>query len=544
MKNLVGAAVGSCVHVAGVFKFIQMAEEEGYETTYMGGAVPLKELINAIKEIQPHMVSIGYRLSKESAEKILKELELNLREENLLDNIIYVFGGTIETAEVARKFSFISKIFDGSEEPEESILFLRNSHSIDKNNVNIPQQLRERINYKNPYPLFRHHIGLGTLEETEKAIMELAESNLLDIISLAPDQNCQQFFFNQQNMDRKQDGAGGAPIRKKEDLIRMYGATRRGNYPLLRCYSGTEGLLEFSKILKETINNAWAAIPLTWYSELDRRSNRKLEDAIRENQLAIKWNAENGIPVEINESHQWALRFAHDALEVALAYITAYNAKELKVKDFIMQFMLCTPPTISPKMDIAKMLAKIELLSELESDEFNIIRMIRTGLLSYPADMDAAKAQLASSIFYGSYLKPHIIHVVAYCEAVQRATPKEIIESVKIAKRSYMMAQQGIPDFASDKEVHNRKEQLKEEAMDIINSIIKIGEAYEKPLMEPKVISEAVKLGILDAPCLKGFGDCKGEVKVKIHNGAHVIVDGEGNIINEKKRIEEIFKRI
>lgn len=544
MKKLITAAIGSCVHVAGVFKFTQMAEQEGYNTTYMGAAVPLERLIDAIKEIQPNIVSIGYRLSKESTEKLLTDFENMLIENNLLDGITYSFGGTIETAQIARKFNFIKKVFDGSEEPEESILFLRNHSSFDNSKGIPPQKLRDRIKYKNPYPLFRHHIGLGTLEETEEGIRTLAESNLLDIISLAPDQNCQQYFFEQEKMDQRQSGAGGAPIRTREDLIRMYEATRSGNYPLLRCYSGTQGLLQFSKILKETINNAWAAIPLTWYSELDRRSNRKLENAIRENQASIKWNAENGIPVEINESHQWALRFAHDALEVAMAYIVAYNAKELGVKDFIMQYMLCNPPTISPKMDIAKMMAKVELLQELESEEFNIIRMIRPGLLSYPADMDAAKGQLANSIFYGSYLKPHIIHVVSYCEAVDRATPKEIIESVKIAKRSYLNAQQGIPDFMADKSVYDRKEVLKEEAMEIVNSIIKIGQGYEKPLMEPKVISDAVKVGIIDAPCLKGFGDCRGEVKVKIKDGYHVLVDENDKILTEKERIRKLINNV
>jgi len=115
-------------------------------------------------------------------------------------------------------------------------------------------------------------------------------------------------------MDPKQDGAGGVPIRSREDFERLYEVSRCGNYPLVRCYSGTRELLKFSRVLKETINNAWAAIPLMWYSDLDRRSERPLLDAIRENMEAIRWNAENGVPVEVTDSHQWALRLAHDAV--------------------------------------------------------------------------------------------------------------------------------------------------------------------------------------------------------------------------------------
>lgn len=544
MKKIIGASIGSCVHVAGLFSFLQIAKDEGYHVDYMGGAVPLEKLVEAIIEVQPNIVSIGYRLSSDALENLLISLENSLKESNIPSDIIFSFGGTAETAEVARKFKFITKVFDGTEEPEESVMFLRSAKMNGNGKIEYPQTLRERIEYKKPYPLIRHHIGLSTLEETEEQIKILSESGLLDIISLAPDQNCQQYYFEQGKMDHRQDGAGGAPIRSVDDLKRMYNATRMGNFPILRCYSGTENLLEFSKILKENINNGWAAIPLTWYSDLDRRSERSLIDAIKENQEAIKWNAENGVPVEINESHQWALRFCHDAVEVAMAYIVTYNAKKLGVKDYILQFMLSTPSLVSPKMDIAKMLAKIDLVKDLESDEFRIIRMLRPGLLSYPADEDAAKGQLASAIFYGAYLKPDIIHVVSYCEALYRATAKEIIESIKIAKRSLLVAQRGLPDFESDPEVRTRKETLKNEAMEIINAIIKIGQGAEDPLTDPEVLNNAVKYGILDAPCLKGFSVAKGDVETSMQNGAYVAMDEFGKILSEKERIDKIFKEL
>jgi hypothetical protein len=73
----------------------------------------------------------------------------------------------------------------------------------------------------------------------------MADSQLLDVISIAPDQNCQQFFFEPEKMDPKQDGAGGAPIRTREDFVRLYEASRRGNYPLVRCYAGTRHMWSF-----------------------------------------------------------------------------------------------------------------------------------------------------------------------------------------------------------------------------------------------------------------------------------------------------------
>ena len=38
-KLIVGAAIGDCVHVAGVVNFLNLAEELGYETICLGPAV-------------------------------------------------------------------------------------------------------------------------------------------------------------------------------------------------------------------------------------------------------------------------------------------------------------------------------------------------------------------------------------------------------------------------------------------------------------------------------------------------------------------------
>lgn len=540
MRRILGASIGSCIHVAGLLNFLDLAQNLGFETIYLGGAISIKELIGAILETNPEIVAISYRLGKDPLRNLLLELERELKNKNLLENRIFIFGGTKETGDTAREFSFIYKVFDGTEEIEDVIDFLKNIQGeiiYKEKKKEYPQNLKERILWKKPLPLFRHHIGLPSLEQTIKEIERLAESMLLDIISIAPDQNTQSYFFEPDKIDPQQDGAGGVPLRRKEDFIRLYEASRRGNFPLLRCYSGTRNLIEFSKLLKETINNAWAAIPLTWYSQLDRRSDRELISAIKENMEAIRWNAENNIPVEINESHQWELRNAHDSIGVATFYISALVAKKLGVKEYIAQIMLNTPPNISPKMDIAKALAKIELLESLRDEKFNLYRMIRTGLLSFPADPYSAMGQLVSSMFYGSYLKPEIIHGVSYCEALYPATSKEIIESIKMVKRAYILSSWGTPDFSSDPEVQERKEELKEEALLILSAIKGLSKS-EEDFLSPENIYNAIKCGILDAPGLKGFSIARGDVKTQVINGANYCVDSRGRIIKEKERIE------
>jgi len=536
---MIVASIGNCVHAAGIYNFSVLARKEGYHVEYLGSAVSLQALLGGIIEFQPHVVALSYRLSYEGAEYLLKELEGIILEQGL-EEMVFIFGGTLETAKAARKFSFIKKVFDGSEDVSESVIYLRSMDQEEGEAAMPPQTLGERIAWKKPFPIIRHHIGLETLADTEKHIEILAESGLLDVISLAPDQNAQEHYFQQGQMAKGEDGAGGVPIRSEEDLRRMYAATRRGNYPLMRCYSGTRDLYPFSKILKDTVNNAWAAIPLTWYSQLDRRSDRELLLAIKENMEAIAYNAEMGVPVEMNESHQWALRYCSDVIEVAVSYITAKVAKSLGVKEMVMQYMLANPPSISPLMDLAKMQAKIDFMGQLEDESFKIYRMVRTGLLAYPADMDAAKGLISSTMFYGSFLKPDIVHVVSYSEAVRRATSKEILESVKMVKKSMDIAGKGLlENLKEEPRFKKRLETLKEEVGILLEEIATLKEV-EDPLVDPEVIYLAIKEGLLDAPGLLGFSVAQGNFRTEIHEGYHVTMDEDGTILDERSRIARV----
>ena len=536
---MIVASIGNCVHAAGIYNFSVLARKEGYQVEYMGSAVPIKELVGGIIEFKPHVVALSYRLSEEGAFYLLKELEGIISEQGFED-MIFIFGGTVETAKAARKFPYIRKVFDGSEDISESVIYLRNMEKEHAEEEIPPQTLGERIAWKKPFPIIRHHIGLETLEDTYEHIKILAENKLLDVISLAPDQNAQEHYFQQDQMPKGEDGAGGVPIRNEEHLRWMYEATRRGNFPMMRCYSGTRDLYPFSKILKDTVNNAWAAIPLTWYSQLDRRSDRELLRAIRENMEAIAYNAELGVPVEMNESHQWALRYCSDVIEVAISVITAKVAKHLGVKEMVMQYMLANPPSISPLMDLAKMQAKIDLMGEEEDENFKIYRMVRTGLLAYPADMDQAKGLISSTMFYGTFLKPDIVHVVSYSEAVKRATSVEILESIRMVKKSMEIADKGLlENIHEDKRFKNRLEFLKKEVRYLLGEISKLKDV-EDPLVDPEVIYLAIREGLLDAPGLKGFSVAKGNFRTEIHEGYHVTVDDDGKILEEEERIRRV----
>jgi hypothetical protein len=541
MKKIVGACIGSCIHVAGILNFLSLARSHGYDTEFLGSALGIDKLKEELKKSDPDIVAVSYRLSPESALPLFKELKEKIEKKITGDKIEFILGCTKPVAEVAKKIGIFKIIFTGEENQQKIESYL------DKRKVKVegkvpPQDLLERIKYREPFPIIRHHFGRPTLKETLEGIKKISLSKVLDVISIGPDQNTQEYFFHPEKMDTSQNGAGGVPLRSERDFKSLYLATRRGNYPLLRCYSGTNDIKKMAEILLRTIKNAWCAVPLCWYNELDNRSNRELKQAITENQQVMKWHAERDIPVEVNESHHWSLRYSPDSVAVAAAYLAAYNAKMLGVKVYISQYMFNTPAETSFTMDLAKMMAKVELIESLHDDSFETLRQTRTGLYSYPTDFDKGKGQLASSTLLQMQLSPHIMHVVAYCEADHAARPEDIIKSVKITGKVIENCLYGCPDMKLDWKVRERKEELVKDAKLIIEKIKNLDKdnKYSDPLISPEVISKAIKKGILDAPHLCGVKAAKGTIRTMFLEGKNLAVDENYRAISEKERLGKI----
>jgi hypothetical protein len=235
------------------------------------------------------------------------------------------------------------------------------------------------------------------------------------------------------------------------------------------------------------------------------------------------------------------MRDAADVVFVASAYLSAYNARAFGVKEYIAQLMFNSPPGHSDAMDLAKMLAVIELDAELENDGFRVWRQTRTGLLSYPLDLPAARAHLATSIYLQMALRPHIIHVVGHTEADHAATAFDVIEACGMARRAIENALRGMPDLTADPAVQARKEQLKSETRLTLRAIAGLaGPGVADPLTDSNTLARAVALGILDAPHLRGSAFARGQVSTRILNGACWAVDSAGQPLSEAARLGEL----
>ncbi len=544
--KILGGSLGECVHVAGVLSFLRMAEEHGYQTEFTGPATSIAEYIAAAQEVAPDILAVSYRLTPENAAVLLRDFKQACEEAGLQDKR-FVFGGTPPVAEEARKVDLFEAVFGGEEPLEAVIAYLKGMPWEEMRAEDYPAETLERIQWKAPFPIIRHHFGLpaDSIEPTIAGIHQIAEAGVLDVVSLGPDQDAQENFFHPERQDPKRKGAGGVPFRTKEDLRQLYEATRGGNYPLLRSYSGTADLLRYAEVLYSTIRNAWCATSLFWFNVMDGRGPLSLRDSIRDHMALMRWHGDRNVPVEGNEPYHWGLRDAHDAVICADSYIYAHVAKKMGVRDYITTYMFETPPHLSNKMDLAKALAQVELAESFVDDSFHIICQTRTGLMSYPVDPDYARGQLGASVYLQMALRPAIVHVVGYVEAHHAATPGDVIESCKMARKVIQNCLYGMPDLTADPEVQRRKDELVEEAMVIVEAIRELGAGnVEDPLSDPDILAQAVEIGLLDAPQLKGNPYACGQVRTRIVNGANYAVDERGKVLTEQERVARVFARV
>jgi hypothetical protein len=447
-------------------------------------------------------------------------------------------------AALAKETGLFDQVFDGSEPVADIRSYLKGT-LLTSGTASYAHDLMGRISQHYPYPVIRHHFGRPTMEETVEGIREIALSGVLDIISIGPDQNAQEHFFRPDEMDPAQTGAGGVPLRSSEDMTALYEASRCGNFPLMRCYAGTRDLMKWAEMSVKTIHNAWAAIPLCWYSVLDGRSNRSLVEAVTENRLVMEWYARQNIPVEVNESHQWSLRDAHDSLAVAMAFLAAYNAKKMGVRNYIAQFMFNTPPGTHPSMDLAKMLAKLELISGLEDENFTVFKEVRAGIAHFSPIPFIAKGQLAASALISLAMKPHILHVVGHSEGDHVTFPGELIESCQIVHGVLRNSIEGLPDMTLDPNVTTRKLHLVNEARVLLRSLSMLNKTCIDPMADPGVIAQAIREGFFDTPHFIGNPNLRGDIITGLVNGAWDAIDpSTGAILGEETRLTPILKRI
>jgi len=323
MKTIVAGGLGECVHVAGITNFLRLAENAGWRTVFLGPAVQIETFLEAVRREKADLVGVSYRLTPETGERLLGEFA-EAADELHTQGVRFVFGGTPPVVKKAQSLQFFEQVFDGTESPDFTLSFLMGGSTREPAVENFPQTTIERIKWKAPYPLIRHHFGLPTLKDTLEGISLIAESGYIDVISLGTDQDAQENFFHPERQNPRRRGAGGVPVRSPQDFREIKEVSQKGNYPLMRTYSGTDDFLRLAEMYVETIDIAWAAIPLYWFNRMDGRGPWDLEGSVREHQKLMSWYGQRKIPVEVN-AHLSTSIYLQMTLHPHIVHVVGYT---------------------------------------------------------------------------------------------------------------------------------------------------------------------------------------------------------------------------
>ncbi|MGB9521400.1 MAG: cobalamin B12-binding domain-containing protein, partial [Anaerolineales bacterium] len=123
-KTVVAGALGECVHVAGVIKFLRIAEAAGWRTIFLGPAVPIERILQVAKEEKAELVGVSYRLTPQTGERLLGQFA-EAADELHSQGVRFVFGGTPPIAEKAQQMGFFEKVFIGGEAEEEVLAYIK-----------------------------------------------------------------------------------------------------------------------------------------------------------------------------------------------------------------------------------------------------------------------------------------------------------------------------------------------------------------------------------------------------------------------------------
>lgn len=410
--------------------------------------------------------------------------------------------------------------------------------------------------HESEFPVLRSHFGIPAPDiiPTVEGIKELAEARVLDELSLGSSDLSQRYFGHPEMFDRLKND-GGVPYKTFQDLVTIYQASRRGNYPGVKPYCHVVDLVNFVHQCLDAgmLKGVHQAVPLFWFNELDGRGPAEVRPNIREHFAAVRELAKCDIPVEMNDPNQWSSRWAHDTIIVTSYALVSAVMTMCGVENMVLQMQFNKPKETGDYADLAKMQAGMEMARRISMGRTNpapIFRETRTGIESLSADMTRAKWQLARSTFLQMCMDPHIIHIVSYCEANYAARPADIIDSSRLIRRAVRIFREHKPDIMNEVDVpivRERREYLIKESSYLVNEIAKLHPRFEPCPIEriapfvgdEDVIASAIERKLMSAPGIinkKYKGDF---ITRPMRYGMINVVDDYSNprVITERERI-------
>ena len=562
----VASTLASDPHTEGLNNAGRIASMAGITTILLEPSNKLDALCEAIKKYSPRFIGLSYRLSPEVA-CVQLEIALNyFASTGLLkpsDDVKISFAGLPETIKMLHEKTNLLPFRISLCEPypdvmdraietldffeirqDRSAIIERIRNEICPRGIGLLDQLADEVIahdvYKNEpplpvpsveatksfvarigeseMPLLRSHFGIPgeTIEPTVEGVRRLAEARVVDEISLGSSDLSQRYYGHPEKFDgRKNDG--GVPYKTKEDLRRLFLASRCGNYPAVKPYCHVVNIVPFIHDCIEVgmLVGGHQAIPLFWFNELDGRGPHSVRESVYEHFSAVKELASLGIPVEMNDPNQWSSRLAHDTIIVSSYALISAVMTACRVDNMVLQMQFNKPKETGDYADLAKMSAGLYMAKRLSGGRAISPRIVveaRTGIESLSPDMSRAKWQLGRSTLLQMMMNPSVLHIVSYCEADHAATVDDIVDSSKLVRRAVRVFRQHRHDiirYISDDIIRERREYLINECVYLLTEIAKLNKKFQGVekleqltgyLADPDILSTAVEKKIMSAP--------------------------------------------
>jgi hypothetical protein len=137
---------------------------------------------------------------------------------------------------------------------------------------------------------------------------------------------------------------------------------------------------------------------------------------------------------------------------------------------------------------------------------------------------------------------PDIIHIVGHTEANHAATAEEVIEGAVMVQEVIETALRGNPDMTADSLMQHRKLELIKETHLLIDAIRSLDKTGDDPFSDPRVLTQAVSTGLLDAPQLVNNAFAPAHTRTRSIEGAIRAVDDQQHPITESRRISKAIE--
>lgn len=610
MRELfIGMTLGYDPHTVGLHKASKVARQVGLAVEVLPPQLTNEEKIHVLLEKDPQYIGLSYRLSKDKAMEELTKMLTLLEQHGFFNDpkrkvcfaALYPTLDEVEKTSLVKTYplTLIGSHKDIVLRTEQTLNFLDVEETslreavidqmirefkpegidlLDKlalevikdgDYLNEPERVKPTDAALNHFPvrmketdlpLIRTHFGIpgDTIEPTVEGIKKLALHGAVDEVSLGSSDLSQRYFGDHSAFETMKND-GGVPYKDVADLKALYEASRMGNYPAVKPYAHVKDLVPFVDTCLEVgmLKGAHQAVPLFWFSELDGRGPLSVKEAIKEHKATVKYLAEQGLPVEMNDPNQWSSRFIHDTLFVVDYALIASVMYTAGVKDMIFQHQFNKPAETGDFADLAKMTAAKQVIEWVrpKGNTSQIYMEARSGIEHFSTDLDIAKVQLARTTLLQMMFNPDVFHLVSYCEAHHAATADDVIESSQLVRRAARLYHEHkeklLPYFEHDV-VKNRVDYLLEEARVVLVEIAKLSRHYREGmalsdlamcLSDEEALTKAMELKIMTAPGIMhpDFKNPEMLTKPSRYGFIDVYKDWEDDVpLREKERLESL----